>query len=114
MGATTCPELYQSPARPPPAGDADSEKEFFEHFEIVKETVKKLYESYPETFGPYGFYDSVNLEDGVWIGKDYLGIDKGITLLMIDNYYHGTTWKYYMDNEIIKRGLDKLHFQRKE
>lgn len=82
--------------------------------EIVKESVKKLYESYPETFGPYGFYDSVNLEDGVWIGKDYLGIDKGITLLMIDNYYYGTTWKYYMDNEIIKRGLDKLHFQRKE
>ena len=38
---------------------------------------------HPEVKGDYGFYDSINLEEGNWIGKNYLSIDKGITLLMI-------------------------------
>ena len=82
--------------------------------DLVKRTVKNVYEKFPTLFREYGFIDSFNNENGLWVGEDYLGIDKGITLLMIDNYYHGTTWKYYEENEIIKRGLEKLQFQRKE
>lgn len=81
--------------------------------EIVKTSTEKIYYKYPEAFGPYGFYDSVNLENGTWIGKDYIGIDKGITLLMIDNYYHKTVWSNFMKNKIIKKGIEKLDFVRK-
>lgn len=79
----------------------------------VKSTISKLVEKYPEINGQYGFYDSINLSDNLWIGKDYLGIDKGITLLMIDNYYYQTTWNYYMKHNIIKAGIKKLGFIRK-
>lgn len=81
--------------------------------EIVKETVGNLYEKHPELFGKYGFCDSFNITKDIWIGEEYLGIDKGITLLMIDNYYHQTTWKYFMENDIVKRGIKKLQFIKK-
>jgi len=82
--------------------------------EVVKNSVLEITEKYPELLGPYGFYDSINLENELWIGKDYISIDKGITLLMIDNYYHQTNWKYYMQHNLVKNAIEKLAFRRKE
>lgn len=82
--------------------------------EIVKETVEKTLLSYPELKGEYGYYDSVNFENGMWIGSDYLSIDKGITLLMIDNYYRRTTWNNYTNHELIQKAVEKLAFKKKE
>lgn len=81
--------------------------------ELVKNTLENLLKKYPEIIGPYGLYDSINMTDKLWIGKEYLGIDKGITLLMIDNYYYQTTWNNYMKHNIIKEGTKKLNFIRK-
>lgn len=81
--------------------------------ELVKKTIAKINLNYPELSGPYGFYDSINLENGLWIGKDYLSIDKGITLLMIDNYYYQTTWNYYTQHPLIQKAIKKLEFQKK-
>jgi len=80
--------------------------------DLVKETVK-VFMKYPELSGPYGFYDSINL-DLDWHSRDYLSIDKGISLLMIDNYYRQTNWRYYMKHRLIKTGVEKLGFIRKE
>ena len=69
---------------------------------------------YPELIKEYGFVDAFNLENGFWIAKDYIGIDKGITLLMIDNHYYQTTWKYYMSHPLIKKAIKKLRFRKKD
>lgn len=82
--------------------------------ELVRETVKKLDSDYPELIGDYGYYDSINLEKGLWIGRDYLSIDKGISLLLIDNYFNRTIWNYYTNHQIIQKAIDKLAFKRRD
>ena len=78
----------------------------------VKQSMNYIYETYPESFGKYGFVDGINLEQN-WFSNEYLGLDKGVTLLMIDNYFHGTTWKYYEENELIQKAIVKLGFTKK-
>lgn len=82
--------------------------------DLVKETVQNVLTAYPELWGEYGYYDSINLENGTWVGKDYISIDKGITLLMIDNYYHRTTWDNYTNHHLIRKAIEKLAFKKKD
>ncbi len=55
-----------------------------------KETIQMmeyLYQTYPKLWSKYGFVDGYNFENGeVWTSKEYIGIDKGISLSMIENY----------------------------
>lgn len=79
------------------------------------ESLEYMYENFPKLWGKYGFYDSYNLElDKEWYSNCYIGIDKGITLLMIDNFQNGTTWKYYMESDFIKKAIQVLGFQERE
>ena len=77
-----------------------------------EESIKAIeyyYNTFPKLWGKYGFKDGYNLEDDKpWFSKEYIGIDKGIELLMIENYLSGTIWKYMMKNEYVKKGLEKL------
>jgi hypothetical protein len=83
--------------------------------EAVKETMNYYYHTHPQLFGKYGFYDAYNEDiEPTWYADIVIGIDKGISLLMIDNYLHGTTWKYYMKHPLIKQAVTKLGFRRKE
>lgn len=51
--------------------------------------VKYVYDTYPKTWSKYGFLDGYNLEkDKLWVSKEYIGIDKGISMVMIENYLH--------------------------
>ncbi|HZJ58195.1 MAG TPA: glucoamylase family protein [Clostridia bacterium] len=69
------------------------------------------YECYPSLWGKYGFYDSYNLDQAEpWFSKEYIGINKGITLLMIENHLSGLVWDLYMKNQFIKDGLKTLMF----
>ena len=77
--------------------------------EIVEETVRYYYENIPELWGKYGFKDAYNL-DRNWFSKTYIGIDKGIELLMIENYKSGLIWNVTMRNKYIKDGLGKIGF----
>lgn len=72
-----------------------------------------LYHNHPKLWGEYGFKDSYNLEEEPWYCDNYLGIDKGISLLGIDNYLHGTTWKYYMKHPLIQKAIEILKFRRR-
>lgn len=75
------------------------------------EAMQYFYNNFPELWGKYGFKDGYNLEkDKPWFAKEYIGIDKGIEILMIENYLHGTIWKYFMKNQYVKDGLNKLGF----
>lgn len=72
------------------------------------------YNYFPKLWGKYGFKDAYNLEgDKPWYSKEYIGIDKGISMLMIENYMTGLIWKYFMKNKYIIRGLDILNITQK-
>lgn len=66
----------------------------------------------PKLFGKYGFIDSFNLENGEWYSNSFTGINKGIGMVMIENYLNGTIWKYFMMDNNICRGLDILGFRK--
>ncbi|HOJ94736.1 MAG TPA: glucoamylase family protein [Fervidobacterium nodosum] len=70
------------------------------------------YYKMPQLVGKYGLKDSFNL-DLNWFATDYIGIDKGITLLMIANYKDEFIWKIFMSISYINDGLKKLGFSYK-
>lgn len=82
-----------------------------------KESIKALeyfYNNCPYLWGRYGVKDSYNLAKRKrWVSKEYLGIDKGIEILMTENYLTGLIWKYMMKNKYIRNGLKILEIQRK-
>jgi hypothetical protein len=65
----------------------------------------------------YGFKDSFNPtftwgeenENG-WVDKDYLGIDQGPIVVMIENYRSGLIWDIMKKNPYIVDGLKKAGF----
>jgi hypothetical protein len=78
-----------------------------------------------QLFGEYGFLDAFNptftftdvtlqhgrVVPGVgWIDGDYLGIDQGPILLMLENYRSGFVWETMKRNPHIVRGLCRAGF----
>lgn len=59
--------------------------------------------------GKYGLADAYNL-DREWFATDCIGIDKGISLLMLSNYKDRTVWDTVMKNQNILLGLENLGF----
>jgi hypothetical protein len=72
--------------------------------------IRNLWNSYRATlWGPYGFKDAFNL--GVdWWDTDYLGIDEGPIVLMIQNFYNQAVWNRFKQNPDIQRGLQTAGF----
>ena len=82
-----------------------------------KESIMALenyYNNYPKLWGKYGFKDAYNLENGEWYSKETLGIDKGITMLMLENYLTETIWQYFMKNKYVQKGLEILNITKKD
>ena len=73
----------------------------------------ELYASIPELQGEFGLNNAYN-RDIDWYGPDTIGIDKGITALMIDNKENGLIWELFMRNEHVQRGLEVLGFTEYE
>lgn len=72
-------------------------------------TLEYFYNNCSYLWGKYGLKDSYNLaRTKRWVSKEYLGIDKGIKILMIENYLTGLVWKYMMKNKYIQSGLKIL------
>ena len=61
-------------------------------------------------WGDYGFVDSFS-ESRNWYAKNYLAIDQGPIIVMIENYRTGLLWKLFMSCPEIKAGLKKLDFR---
>ncbi len=57
--------------------------------------------------------DSYNLDQN-WYASDYVGIDKGISLLMIANYESEIIWDLFMQNKNVKNGRNVLGFTDKK
>ena len=57
-------------------------------------------------WGPYGFKDAFNLTSNPdWYDTDYLGIDQGPIVIMIENYLNNGVWTRFMKHPDIVRGL---------
>ena len=79
--------------------------------EIVLPTAKAMLLNYEgKLWGKYGFYDSFNLTAG-WVDGDFIGIDQGPMLIMIENFRTGLVWDYVMKDPIIQTGLAKLGYE---
>jgi len=65
------------------------------------------YYSLEDLKSPYGFKDAFNLTRD-WYASDVIGIDKGISLLMLANYQSDMVYRITMENKILLQGLDRL------
>lgn len=81
-----------------------------------------------DIYGRWGFVDAFNLTleksdkpdlplhhgrrvPGVgWFDIDVLGIDQGVSLLMIENYRSGLVWRVLRENQHLRRGLERAGF----
>lgn len=76
--------------------------------EICLQNLKLIREKYGRSvWKKYGFVDAFNPVSG-WVGPDVLGIDAGITLLMIENHRTGFVWATFMKNEETARAMDAV------
>jgi hypothetical protein len=78
--------------------------------EIVLPAIKSINEKYGDRlWGKYGYYDSFNPTVN-WFNDDYIGIDQGPMLIMIENFRTGLVWDYVMKDPVIREGLNRLGF----
>lgn len=74
--------------------------------------LKHMYRTYGQKlWGPMGFYDAFNPTLD-WTADSYLAIDQGPIVGMIENYRTQLLWRYFMQDEDVQRGLDRLGFIR--
>lgn len=73
-----------------------------------------FYETYhSELYGPFGFKDAFNLNKAWW-ADEYLGIDQGITILMLENFLNeGAVWKKFMTLPGILSWIEKADLAEK-
>lgn len=64
--------------------------------------------------GKYGLKDSYNFEKGKFISDTYLGIDKGPTIIMLDNFLNGTIQQLFMQSSVCQRAINVLKFQDRQ
>ena len=79
--------------------------------EIVLPTVRSMLEKYGDSlWGKYGFYDAFNPTAG-WVDDDFIGIDQGPLIIMVENFRTGLVWDHVMQDPVIQAGLNKLGFR---
>lgn len=93
--------------------------------EIVSPAIATLHARYGEQiYARYGFVDAFNpsfrypvplktgrIVPGVgWVAGDYLGIDQGPILAMIENHRSGLIWRVMRSNPHLRRGLLRAGF----
>ncbi len=83
--------------------------------ELALEMIDYLYREHPQTWGKYGFFDAYNLAvDPPWYSSSLYGIDKGCSMIMIENYLSGLVWKVYTGSAYIQNALKILGFYKRQ
>ena len=73
--------------------------------------LRAMYARYPNSlWNRYGLKDAYNL-DLVWFASDYLGIDQGPFVLMIENHRSEHVWDVMREVPALQRGLDRAGFE---
>ncbi len=72
----------------------------------------EAYAKLPGLNGKYGFLDAYNLDaEPAWYSDRYIGIDKGVSLLMLENYRSGLIWKLTGQNPYIRKAFELLEIR---
>lgn len=116
LTASDTPDEYRARGAPPPQNDdgtlvptAPGGSIVFTPEESIA-ALRHMYQTYYDRlWGPYGFRDAYNVDEN-WFDEDYIGIDQGPILLMIENYRTERIWNLFMQNENIQRGLERAGF----
>ncbi|RZT55299.1 hypothetical protein EV283_2098 [Sphingomonas sp. BK036] len=94
--------------------------------ELARRAIETMHSQYgAQIYGKYGFLDSFNptlttasapLKHGSvdprlgWVDTDYLGIDQGAIVVMMENWRTGLVWSTMQRNPHIRRGLQRAGF----
>jgi hypothetical protein len=94
--------------------------------EIAIPAVLSMYRQFGQyIYGTYGFLDAFNptfaftgvrLDTGRyipgfgWVAEDYLGIDQGALVAMVENYRSGLIWSVMRENRYVRDGLTRAGF----
>jgi len=92
--------------------------------EIVLPAMLEMYHRFGASiYSTYGFLDAFNVsfhnpvnqqplkeEAAGWVDPDYLGIDQGPILAMIENYRSALIWRVMRSNPYIRQGLERAGF----
>lgn len=71
--------------------------------------LKYLYLKADSLIGKYGPYDAYSVTHK-WYTPRYLAIDQGPIPVMVENYRTGLLWNLFMENQDVKKGLERLGF----
>jgi len=116
LTASDIPSSYRARGAPPPESDdgtitptAVAGSVAFTPRESLA-ALRYMYATYrTQLWGPYGFKDAFNPTQK-WFASDYLAIDQGPIVLMIENYRTGRIWQVFMQHAAIQRGLERAGF----
>jgi hypothetical protein len=93
--------------------------------ELVIPATLEMHRRYGQyIYSKYGFFDAFNrtfafdvplrhgrrIPDFGWVAGDYLGIDQGAILAMIENYRSALVWRVMRKNPYLRRGLEQAGF----
>jgi hypothetical protein len=116
LTASDYPGGYQAAGAPPAQNDngtiaptAPAGSIPFAPTECVA-VLQNLYDTYhAQLWGRYGFKDAFNLTQNWW-DTDYIGIDQGPVIIMIENYLNGRTWNRIRQDQHLQTGLLRAGF----
>ena len=79
--------------------------------DICLPTIQNIFDSYPSLWGTYGLKDAFNLSRSPdWYDNDFLGIDEGPIVMMIENYRTASVWSRFMQNADVLNGMNAAGF----
>lgn len=72
--------------------------------------IRTMKEKYGDKiWGEYGFTSAFNV-DRNWYSTEFIGIDKGIELLMVENFRTEFVWRIFMRNRYIRKAMAAVGF----
>lgn len=75
--------------------------------------MRKFYHLKDSLWGPYGFYDAFSLHDR-WYSRQYLAIDQGPIVVMMENYRSGLPWSLFSKRKDVLQGLQRAGIHKPE
>jgi len=85
---------------------------------IAIPALRYMYETYGgKIWSTYGFKDAFNLDTNIslggcqpWWTDEYIGIDEGAIMLMIENHRSGMVWREFMQNQYVRHAMAEAGF----
>lgn len=78
------------------------------------QALRTMYDKYGDRiWGKYGFSDAFNVDQDWW-DQDVIGIDLGITLLMIENHRNQVIWNKFINHPAISNAVSKINLMQKD